>query len=345
MIARTSTIALLVCRGFGWRAPACAALVLGLALVAARLHPEVADEPVDTRVGWLHVALCLLSAWLVARCIESWPGFGRERSDGLWTRRLRLGALDGGGAALASTIAVLLPLAVLVAIAFDALGRPGREAALVTRAVLEVAADSPLRLDARRPRVELELPAATAAETLVLRPAPVLGRAPGSYSCVIEVLVDGRPHPASPITVELASPALRLPIAGTVQRVSLVLREGGLPLEWPLGTAVLTRRSTTPRWLSAALTGLATLGDVALTLALLVLARRALATPLLHALALATLAVLALSGRSPLDAAATAHARDQWSFDAATGAALTRALLLSGVLVSVAAASATLRRR
>lgn len=345
MIARSSTIALLVGRGFGWRAPACAALVSGLAVVASRLHPEVGDEPVDTRVGWLHVALFLLTAWLVARCIETWPGFGRERSDGLWTRRLRLGALDGGGAALATTLAVLLPLAVLVAIGFDAFGRPGRGAALVSRAVFEVAADSPLRLDPRRPRVELELQAATAGESLVLRPAPVLGRAPNSFSCVLDVLLDGRPHPASPITVELGSPAQRLPLAGTVRRVSLVLRDGELPLEWPHGTAVLIRSLTTPRWLSAALVGLATLGDAALALALLVLARRALATPLLQALAFSTLAVLALAGRSALDAAATAHARDQWSFDAATSAALTRALLLSGVLVSVAAASATLRRR
>ena len=345
MIPRTVSVATITARALWPRSLWIAAALLGGAVAAAFAHPDVAEEPVDTRVGWLHTALVLLAAWIVVRCIESWPAFGRERGDGLWTRRLRIGVLDGGGPALATSLGVLAVLGALVAVAFDALARPGRDAALLDREVLALAPDSPDRLDDRRPRIELRFASSARFETLVLRPTPVLRATAKDFECRFDLLLDGARDPDGPFVLDLSTRVLKRPLARSITRIAVVRLGGDLALEWPRGTAHATRRLATPRILGAALAGATACADALVALAFALLARRALAVPVLHALALAAVAFQALTGHSALASAFAAHSRDVLCQDEATRSALLRALGLAGLCVSLDAAAATLRRR
>lgn len=344
MTARTRSAALarVVFAAVWARAGVVAGVALALGIAAARAQPDTAQDPVDTRVFWLQAALFLLSAFVVARGVESWPGFGRDRSDGLWTRRLRIGRLGGCGAASLTTLAVLGPYAVAVAISFDLMARPGRGDGLIERTALRAVAGD--RLDATQGRIEVRAPAPVAAGRIVLRPLLVLTREADPGDLDFDVEIDGVRRADGPFHFDLSTRVLVLEVHGSVERVALVWRSGGMALEWPDGTVQVRSAIAIPRWVAAGGVGLAALVDAGLALAIAILARRALATPILQLGALGTLLLWNLSGNAVVAAAVAAHARDVFFLDGPTCAALATTGLTGGLVVAAAAVAATLHK-
>ncbi|MGE0143089.1 MAG: hypothetical protein AB7I19_05275 [Planctomycetota bacterium] len=302
-----------------------------LALYGAWMQSINASDRMDTRVWWLQTALAVMAITLVFRAIDVSPQWGRERADGQWLRRRRIGGADGTlPIALALLCVMEIGVIVLTPI-FELVVRHGRPASVAERLAIEpVGLD---RLDARNPRLEFRLPEGGFAE-LELRPSLAAASLQSSLVITVAIEQDGS-DVGAPRDYGLTDTVLRIPLQARCRSVALRRLDGDLGLEFPLGSAHAIQPAIAPRWLAAIGAASCLIIDWLPVLAGLALARRVLSVGILKVLAIAAHLALLIGGRGTQSAALSAHGRDAWFWTAHTRGTAVELVVASVVLVAL----------
>src|SRR5690606_10106035 len=105
-------------RAVGARLALALPLVMLATALAVRAHPANRVEGFDTAGWWLHLPTLLLAGLAVTATVDAWPAFGRDRAPAAQITRLRIGALDGCGAAALAGLCGLAPALLLAGVGF-----------------------------------------------------------------------------------------------------------------------------------------------------------------------------------------------------------------------------------
>jgi hypothetical protein len=302
-----------------------------LALHGAWMQSINASDRMDTRVWWLQTAFAVMAITLVFRAIDVSPQWGRERADGQWLRRRRIGGADGTLPIALALLCVMELGVILLTPVFEFVVRRGRPSSVAERLAIEpVGLD---RLDAGNPRLEFRLPKARF-EELELRPSLAAARMDASLQVTVAIEADGAVIGA-PRDYGLTDTVLRIPLHAPCRSVALRRLDGDLILEFPLGSAHAIQPAIAPRWLAGIGAASCLVIDWLPVLAILALARRVLSVGILKLLAIATHLALLIGGRGAQSAALSAHGRDAWFWTAHTRRTAVELVLASVVLVAI----------